>query len=523
MLPLLAISLGYLIVILDATAVTVALPLVGRELGGSIGALQWVLDAYTLVFAALLLSAGTLADRLGARRAFLAGSGLFAVASAACGAAPAVGALIAARALQGIGAALLVPSSLALVRAAYPERGAQARALGVWGGVGGAGAAAGPLLGGLLASGAGWRAVFLLNLPIAAAAIALVARAVAPDRPGAAPPAAGPPAPAAPPARAGRPAAPPARAAAGGRRFDLRGQAAAVAACALLTLGLIEAGPRGWADPPVLGALALSVAAFAAFAVRERRAAAPMLPPALLRRPALAGGSAVGLLINLGFYGQLFLVTLVLQRLRGYGAAEAGLALMPQAAMASAGSLAAGRLVARRGARPTMLAGLALGAAGLIGVAAAAPAAPYPLLAPALAATGCGMALTMPAATAAVLGAAPPQLSATAAGALNAARQLGGTIGVALLGTVAGDALGGGAVRAALLLAAAAFAVGAAVTWATVRDDAPPAAPPRAAPPARPPAAPPRPATGAPPPTPQAAPPRPATRRPRSNAAGAGS
>lgn len=429
MLPLLAVSLGYLVVILDATAVTVALPSLGRDLGGGVGALQWVLDAYTLVFAALLLSAGTVSDRLGARRAFTSGLALFALASAACGAAPSVGVLIAARAVQGAGAALLVPSSLALVRAAYPEPAAQARAFGVWGGIGGVGAAAGPLAGGLLAGSAGWRTVFLVNLPIAAVAALLVARHVAPARPNAR-----------------------------GGRFDLPGQLLSIAACALLTLGLIEAGTRGWAAPVVPAALVLAAVAGSAFAVRQRRAAAPMLPASLVRRPAVAGGSAVGLLINLGFYGQLFLIALVLQQQRGLTPAAAGVALLPEAAMAVAGSLAAGRIVARRGPCAAVTAGLTLGAAGLVGVALAAPAAPYLVLAPALAMSGFGMALTMPAATAAVLGAAPGTLAGTAAGALNAARQLGGTIGVALLGGIAGARLDGPPLRAALLLSALAFA-----------------------------------------------------------------
>ena len=466
---LIALSLGYLLVTLDATAVSVATPSLGRDLSGGVGTLQWVLDAYTLVFAALLLSAGTLGDRVGARRAFVAGLGLFALASAACGAAPSAGALTGARAVQGVGAALLVPSSLALLRERHPGRAEQARALGVWGGVGGVGAAGGPLLGGLLAGTVGWRAVFLLNLPVAGVAALLLARhlprAARPARRAAA--GDGPR-----DARALGPAA--ARGASRRRRaerparLDVPGQLAAIAGCALLTLGLIEAGERGWGDRTVVAALALALLAAVAFVVRERRTRAPMLPPSLLRRPAVAGGSAVGLLINLGFYGQLFLVTLVLQQQRGYGVAQAGVALLPEAAAAIAGSLAAGRLTAARGARAAMVAGLSLGAAGLTALAVLVPAAPYAALAPALALTGFGMALTMPAATAAVLGAAPGELAGTAAGTLNAARQLGGTVGVALLGSVAGAALAGAAVRDALLLAALAFAAGVAVTVATV-------------------------------------------------------
>ncbi len=186
MLALLAVSLGYLLVILDATAVNVALAPIGADLGGDARTLHWVLDAYTLVFAAFLLSAGSGGDRIGARRLFEAGLVLFAAASAACGAAPTAATLVAARAVQGLGAALLVPCSLALVRAAFPGDRERARALGAWGAVGGIGAAAGPLFGGAVASAVGWRAVFLVNLPLAALALLLTRRHVPapPRRPG---------------------------------------------------------------------------------------------------------------------------------------------------------------------------------------------------------------------------------------------------------------------------------------------------------------------------------------------------
>ena len=435
MLALLAVSLGYLLVILDATAVNVALAPIGADLGGGARTLQWVLDAYTLVFAAFLLTAGSGGDRVGARRLFQAGLVLFAAASAACGSAPTATALVAARALQGLGAALLVPCSLSLVRAAFPGERERARALGAWGAVGGIGAAAGPLFGGAVASAVGWRAVFLVNLPLAALALLLTRRHV--------------------------PAPPRRREVA----LDPLGQLLATVAVAALVLALIE-------RLPAAGLVAL--AAGAAFAAWELRTRAPMLPPALLRRRALAGGSAVGLLINLGFYGQLLVVALLLERGRGWSAWEAGLGLLPEALTVTAASLLAGGAAGRVGARLPMLAGLACGAAGLTGLALLLPGASYAALVPALTATGLGMATTMPAATAAVVGAAPAQRAGTAAGVLNAARQLGSAIGVALLGgLVAGNLQGG--TRAALLLAAAAFAAAFAVTWATVA--APPGAP----------------------------------------------
>jgi MFS transporter, DHA2 family, methylenomycin A resistance protein len=436
MLPLLAVSLGYLMVILDATAVTVALPALRADLGGGVSGLEWVVDGYTLVFAALLLSAGALGDRIGTRRVFFAGLSVFTLASAGCGAAPSVAALVAARVLQGAGAALLVPSSLALLRAAYPDQAARARAIGAWGGIGGIGAASGPVLGGALVTAVSWRAVFLVNVPVALVALVLTLRCVpAPARPERA------------------------------RRLDLGPQVLVIAGLGALTLALIEAGPRGWSDPLVLTGFAAAAVALAAFVAAERRVPDPMLPLGLFRAPTFGGGSAVGLLINLGFYGQLFVVNLALQQERGYGALEAGLALLPEALMAIVGSTLAGRAVARHGARGPTLAGLAIGAAGLIALAEAAPHAPYALLVPGLLATGFGMSFTMPAATAAVIESAPADRAGVASGVLNAARQVGGTIGVALLGSIV---VAGASLQPALLVAAAAFGVGALVTAASV-------------------------------------------------------
>jgi DHA2 family methylenomycin A resistance protein-like MFS transporter len=328
-----------------------------------------------------------------------------------------------------------VPSSLVLLQAAYPTRAERARAFGVWGAIAGIGAAAGPVIGGLLVTAWSWRAVFFLNLPFALAAMALAGRAV--------------------PATGRR-----------ARDVDLPGQLLGIAGLGLLTWSLVRAGQAGWTSPAVLAGFVLAAAAWAGFVAAEYRAADPMLPPWLLRRPAFAAGSAVGLLINLGFYGQLFLMSLYLQDVRGYSALATGLALLPEAALLIVASTLSGRIMARTGPRLPMLAGLLLGGAGLAGLAAAAGDASYLLLVAPMAAAGFGMALTMPAATASVIEAAPADRGGIAAGVVNAARQSGGVLGVALLGSlVHARAAFIPGLRAGLVIAAGAFLAGAFITY----------------------------------------------------------
>lgn len=434
-LPLVAVCLGYFMVILDATAVNLSLPALGRDLGGGMGILQWVVDGYTLTFATLLLSAGALGDRIGANQVFRLGLAVFAVASAACGLAPSAGTLVAARLFQGAGAAVLVPSSLALLQAAHPDAAARARAVGIWGGVAGVAAASGPVIGGVLTQAVSWRLVFFVNVPVGLAALVLTARHVV------------------------RPEGH------GRRGLDLPAQLAGVVALGVLTYALIDARSAGWASPPVLGGLALAIAAAAAFVALERRAAEPMLPLGLFRSGAFSAGTAVGLLINLGFYGQLFVLSLYFQDVRHMSPVMAGLALLPEGIMVSLASFLSGRLTGRAGGRPTMLIGLGIGAAGLFGLMAAGAHTPYALIVAPLTAAGFGMAFTMPAATTTVVEAAPGERAGVASGAINAGRQVGSTIGVALLGTLVAAA----GRPAAMAAAGAAFAVAAAVVAAAVR------------------------------------------------------
>ncbi|HEX8009146.1 MAG TPA: MFS transporter [Trebonia sp.] len=429
--PLIAICAGYFMIILDTTVVSVALPSLSRELGVSTTELQWIVDAYSLVFAALLLSAGALADRRGARVVFIVGTGLFTVASAAGGLAVSAGMLVAARCVQGAGAALAVPASLALLRAAYPGQRVQRRAFGIWGGVAGVAAGAGPVLGGALVSAAGWRSVFFVNVPIGILGLLLTARVV--------------------PAVDRRP-----------HGADPAGQVAACACLAGITVALVEAGAVGWTAPLVIAGFCLCIAAGVMFVVIEHRTIRPMLPMAMFRSGQFGAASAVGLLINLGFYGELFVMTLYLQQVLGMSPALAGVALLPQMAMAAVGSTASGFVMAKTGPRTPMLAGLLTGAAGLFGLIAAGPHGPYWILVVPFIAAGLGMSFTMPAATAAVMEAAPAERAGLASGTLNAARQVGGVIGVALLGTLVADhARFVSGLRVGMAIAGCAFAAGA--------------------------------------------------------------
>jgi MFS transporter, DHA2 family, methylenomycin A resistance protein len=407
-LPLLALCMGFFMVMLDATVVAVALPPIGQDFhaGGNLTGVQWVADGYTVCFAGLLLSAGSIGDKLGSRSAFQAGLVLFILTSAGCGLAPSLVVLVVMRLLQGLAAALVVPTSLALIQASYSDKARRARAIGVWGGVGGLAAASGPVLGGLLVAVFGWRAVFYVNLPFGLLGLALTARYVV---------------------------APKAR---GGARLDLPGQFLGIVALGALAFGIIEAGHAGWTDPVALSSLGLCVVCGAAFVLVEGRAADPMLPLGLFSGATFSSATAVGFFLNIGFYGQLFVVSFYFQSYRHYAVLWAGLAILPQTAMAAIASTLGGRMTARTGPRAPMLLGLAVGALGFAGLLVAGRSTPYLALILPLAAIGFGTAFTMPAAVTAVVESAPAERAGVASGVLNASRQMVSAVGVALLGAL---------------------------------------------------------------------------------------
>ncbi|WP_369142770.1 MFS transporter [Streptomyces sp. R44] len=437
--PLVALSLGYFLVMLDVTVVNVAVPAVRGSLDAGPSDLQWIVDGYSAFFAGLLLVGGGLGDRFGHRAVFLTGLGVFAAASAGCALAPTAGVLIAARLVQGAGAALLVPASLALLRAAYPDRDRRARAVGHWGLVSAVAFGAGPAVGGLLVAAFDWRAVFWVNLPVAAVAVLLTLRHV---------PAPGP------RARPGR--------------MDPAGLLLGVLGLLGVAGALNEAGSAGWSSPEVLLLSAGGVGCLAAFVAvelrLEKRAAVrpeggrPLLPPSLFREAGLTATNLIGLLLSFGYYGLLFVVTLYFQEERHLGALSTGFALLPSVCMGFLAAPLSSRLTARSGPYVPMAGALLLGSAGFLGWLAAGPDTPYPVLLFALMATGLATPVTVVAATVAVMEASPADKAGTASAVFNVSRQVGSAMGVALFGTLTG-ATGGlvGGLRVSAVIAAVAF------------------------------------------------------------------
>jgi EmrB/QacA subfamily drug resistance transporter len=415
-LPLLAVSLSTFMLLVDLTIVSIAAPDLAAELHSSFAALQWTVDLYVLVLAALLMAAGSLSDRLGQRRVFVAGLVVFAVASLACGLAPNIDVLIAARGVQGVGAAAMYATNAALLATAYAGRD-RSVAFGVWGAANGAAAAAGPILGGVLTEHVGWRSIFLVNLPVAAVAV-LFARMALPDRRGTA---------------AGR--------------LDVPGVASFTVAATLVVYGLIHAGDAGWADPVTLGALAAGVAATLVFLLLERRRADPMLDLALFRRPAFSVLMIGAAALTAAAFANLVFVSLWAQSVLGLGAMTAGLVLAPMAVVAFVVAGAGGRLLHTVPPRHSIGWGLLLVAAGTALCMMVGPDSGWGALVPGLCVTGLGVGLSTPVLASAALSVVPPDRVGMANGASNTFRQLGYALALPVFATVvtsqAGDVLAG--------------------------------------------------------------------------------
>jgi DHA2 family methylenomycin A resistance protein-like MFS transporter len=402
---LLATSLSYVIVILDTSIVNLALQRIALDLAGGVAGLQWVLNAYTLTFASLLLTGGALGDRLGARNLYIAGLATFALASALCACASALPMLITARALQGAGAALLVPASMTQIRHTWADPKERAAIFGLWAGLGGVAMASGPLMGGIVVSLTGWRCIFLANVPICIAAVVLALR-VARDTPSSS--------------------------AAGRRSYDPAGQLAGMAALGLLNALVIDVPAHGW--QPLIAASGF--VAGVAFVVIETRHPQPMLPMSLFRNAAFSSAVFVSMVSAFSFYGLLFELSLLLQRQQGYTPMRAGLAFLPLTLLVPVGSLLSKQAIGWLGAQRLVAGSCLLSATAFFGLAGVGAAPSYWLLAAPLPAIGLAASLITPATTATLMSAVDNRRAGIAAGVLNAARQAGAALGVALSGTL---------------------------------------------------------------------------------------
>ena len=391
----------------SASVVAVALPALARELDAGGAEQQWVVDAFVLVFASLLIAGGVIGDRRGRRNALLAGLVLFASGSLWCALAPDVGWLIAGRVVQALGPPLVLPASLAIVTATFRDPAQRARAVGYWGAGSGAGLALGPLLGGLLVDGLGWRWVFGVNVGVCAVLVLLTLHHVPRDRP-----------------------------APSAHRFDAPAAAMITTAVALLVFALIEGRRLGWTSVAVLGALATAAAMAAAFVAQERRHPAPLVDLGLLRHRAflaanLGGATLYGALTGLAVYFSVFF-----QQIQGRSALEAGLCLLPQGLMTAACAPVAGRVTGAVGPKPPILVGMGLVAIAVLALVRLEAGTPVTQFWWLFALLGMGTGIALPAMTVTALSAAPARHAGMASALHNASRQLGQTFGVAVLGTV---------------------------------------------------------------------------------------
>ncbi|HEY3687137.1 MAG TPA: DHA2 family efflux MFS transporter permease subunit [Streptosporangiaceae bacterium] len=399
------------VVVMDISIVNVALPAIGRDLGATVTGLQWTVDAYTLVLAGLLLLAGSTADRFGRRRVFQTGLAVFGAGSLLCALAPSIGWLVAARVLQAVGGTMLNPVAMAIVVTAFPDPRERARAIGVFGSMTGLALALGPILGGALVDGLGWHAIFWVNMPIVAAALAATTRYV-------------------PESRAPR-----------ARRFDPVGQGLVIVVLGCLVYAIIESRPLGWTSPQILGLLAVAALGVAGLVAYEPRRADPLLELRLFRSVPFGAAILTALFALCGFGAFLFATTLYLQDVRGLPALAAGLCLLPVGLLVVVASPYAGRAVGTRGPRtPLLVAGAALALGGAASLRLG-PATPLPAVLAVYLLFGVFLSTVNPPITNTAVSGMPRSMAGVAASLASAARQTGTTLGVAIAGTIVGPSV----------------------------------------------------------------------------------
>lgn len=408
-LSLASACLAFVIVILDVSVVNVALLQIYEQFEGSLAYLEWVVNGYTLTFASFLLTTGSLGDRFGPKRVFLVGFALFALASWLCGSADSLTSLIVFRLLQGIGAALIVPASLAIVNQTFPDANERSRAIGFWAASGGMALALGPVFGGVLISIFGWRSIFYVNIPIAALGITVAYVFVMEKN------------------------------SLIERKIDIAGQLLVVAALGCLTYALIQVNAYGLQSKEVLVSSAGFVATTALFILVERRATSPMLPLYLFSNKQFTASALIGILVNFAFYGLVFLFSLYFQHGWSYSPLQTGLAFLPMTGAIMIANLYSAKLMVRSGFRKTLLVGTSLAAVGYASIIPFLDFHSYSAMLVQFIVAGLGIGLAVPAVTNAMLSSADNQHIGVASGVLNASRQIGGLIGVASMGLMLGD------------------------------------------------------------------------------------
>jgi EmrB/QacA subfamily drug resistance transporter len=481
-----AMCFALFMIMLDNTVVNVALPSIQRDFDASLSALEWTINAYTLTFAVLLVTGGRLGDIFGRRFMFLIGVSLFALASATIGFAPGDEWLVASRAVQGIGAALMMPATLSIITNAFPpaERG---QAIGIWAGVSAIALAIGPLVGGWLTEDVSWRAIFFLNLPVAAGAIAITLFAAEESRDDTV-----------------------------DRRIDYPGIAALTVGLSALVLGLVEGNSWGWGSPQILGLFALSIVGLASFVWIETRSPAPVVDFAFFRSRQFFGANAVAFMVTFAMFAMFFFLALYMQNILGYSPLETGVRFLPSTLLVMIAGPVSGRLSDRIGPRWLMTIGLLLIAASMAWQSRVDTNTSYGYLLPAFMVMGLGIGLVMSPMSAAAMNAVDRTKAGVASGTLSMSRMVGGTFGVAALGALVAtigrndldqslpnvatpvrdhlvDGLGSGAglqgatahvhtavnsafvdaLSAGLLVSAGAALVGALLAWALIRDHRP--------------------------------------------------
>lgn len=401
-----AVCFGFFLVLLDTTALNVAISAMEQEFGGTISGLQWVVNSYTIVFASLLLTCGAVGDRFGAKRLYQIGLALFTGMSLLCALSPGVEFLIAMRVLQGLGAAIMLPASLSLLSHTFPQPARRTRAVAFWASIVSLGFAAGPALGGALTYTLGWRSIFWINVPVGIAALLMVRKFVEETH------------------------------VPNPRHIDWAGQACLSLALFCVSYALIEAGRLGWTAPQILIAFTLSFVLSFLFVLIERNSSSPVLPRNLFAKPTFSVCIAVGATLNFGMYGTLFVESLYLQNTRHLSALVTGLMIVPFTGLPTVTTRVIDRFNHGSSIRLRLIVGHILAALGAIVLAAAIWASGYWAILLGFGLLGVAMGFIMPAMTAGALAASPPETSGLASGILNSSRQVGGTLGVALMGTL---------------------------------------------------------------------------------------